>query len=319
MIKSLGWLFLIVGMTCSSMAQSMDDGVALFNRGKLAEAKPVFEALLKQNENNAEAHYRLGLILLSRQFRNEDDAVDHMERAVEINAASADYQYGLGAALGTKAQNAGVFKQAFLAPKIKKAFEKAVELNPKLVEAHVGLAQYYWRAPGIMGGDMEKAWKEADAVIQLDEIRGRSFKAGILISEKKNTEAVQEIKTLTTNKSADWRAWRVAGSFYLQNQMTGDALASFEKYVAMRPDTAHSFNLLAQAYLQKKDADKALELAKKALSLDDNFGPAINVSAQAYELKGQKKEARDYYQRLLTMDLSQDQRKNIEKKVSELK
>jgi Tfp pilus assembly protein PilF len=217
-----------------------------------------------------------------------------------------------------KAQNAGLFKQAFLAPKVKKAFEKAVELNPKLIEAHIGLAQYYWKAPGIMGGDMEKAWKEADAVIQLDEIRGRPFKAGILVSEKKDTEALQEIKTLIVDKSNDWRAWRAAGFFYLQNQMTGDALASFEKYASMRPDTAQSFYLLAYTYLQKKDADKALELAKKSLALDNNYSLALTVLAQAYELKGQKKEAREHYQRLLTMDLSENQRKNIEKKVNEL-
>jgi tetratricopeptide (TPR) repeat protein len=274
--------------------------------------------VIKQNDNSAEAHYRLGLVFLGRQYRNDDEAVDHMERAVELNPANADYQYGLGAAYGMKAQNAGMIKQAFLAPKVKKAFEKAVELNPKLLEAHVGLAQYYWKAPGIMGGDMEKAWKEADAVIQLDEIRGRSFKAGILVSEKKNAEAMQEIKTMTANNSNDWRAWRAAGFFYFQNQMTGEALASFEKYVSMRPDTAQSFHLLAQAYLQKKDADKAVELEKKALSLDSNYGSALGILAQAYELKGQKKEARETYQRLLTMDLSSDQRKNIEKKVNEL-
>ncbi len=254
-MKSLGWLVLIVGMACSSSAQSLEEGIALFNKGKLGEAKSAFEAVLKQNESNAEAHYRLGLVFMSRQYRNEDDAVDHMERAVEMNPVSAEYQYGLGAAYGTKAQHAGVIKQAFLAPKVKKAFEKAVELNPKLVEAHVGLAQYYWRA---------------------------------------------------------------AGFFYLQNQMTGDALASFEKYTAMRPDTAQSFHLLAQAYMQMKDADKALELAKKSLTLDNNYGPAIGVLAQAYELKGQKKEAREHYQRLLTMVLSENQRKNIEKKVNEL-
>ena len=317
-MKALCWLVLVVGITCSAFAQSIEDGIALFNKGKLGEAKSTFEGVLKQNDNSAEAHYRLGLIFLSRQYRNEDDAVDQMDRAVEINPSSADYQYGLGAAYGIKAQNAGVIKQAFLAPKIKKAFEKAVELNPKLIEAHIGLAQYYWRAPGIMGGDMDKAWKEADAIIQLDEVRGRSFKAGILISEKKNAEALQEIKTLTANKSSDWRAWRAAGFFYMQNQMTGDALASFEKYTAMRPDTAQSFHLMAQAYMQKKDADKAIELAKKSLTLDNEYGPAISVLAQAYELKGQKKEAREHYQRLLTTDLSQDQRKNIEKKVIEL-
>jgi tetratricopeptide (TPR) repeat protein len=317
-MRRLNWLLLLVGMSCTSFAQSLEEGITLFGKGRLGEAKAIFESVLKQNDNNAEAHYRLGLVFLSRQYRNEDDAVDHMERAVEITPASADYQYGLGAAYGTKAQNAGVFKQAFLAPKVKKAFERAVGLNPKLVEAHVGLAQYYWKAPGIMGGDMEKAMKEADAVIQLDEIRGRPFKAGILISEKKNEEAIQQMKTLLSSRPGEWRAWRAAGSFYMQNQMTGDAVASFEKYAAMRPDTAQSFHLLAQAYMQKKDADKALELAKKSLTLDQNYGPAIGVLAQAYELKGQKKDAREHYQRLLSMDLSPDQRKNIEKKVNEL-
>jgi tetratricopeptide (TPR) repeat protein len=317
-MKVITWLIVVVGISCSAFAQSVEDGIALFNKGKLGEAKSVLEAVIKKDENNAEAHYRLGLVFLSRQYRNEDDAVDHMERAVEISPANADYQYGLGAAYGTKAQSAGMIKQAMLAPKIKKAFQKAVELNPKLVEARIGLAQYYWKAPGIMGGDMEKAWKEADAIIQLDETRGRSFKANILMSEKKNAEAVQEIKTLVANRSTDWRAWRAAGFFYVQNQMTGDALASFEKYAAMRPDTAQSFYLVAYTYLQKKEADKVIELAKKSLMLDNNYSPAITVLAQAYELKGQKKEARENYQRLLTMDLSQDQRKNFEKKVNEL-
>jgi len=317
-MKLLGCCLLIAAFTLSASAQPLEQGIGLFNSGKMGEAKAIFENVLKQDDKNAEAHYRLGMILLTRQYRNEDDAVDHMEAAVDLSPGVANYQYGLGAAYGTKAQNAGVIKQAMLAPKIKKAFEKAVELNPKLVEARIGLAQYYWRAPGIMGGDMEKAWKEADAVIALDEIRGRSFKAGMLVSEKKTTEATAEIRTLTSNRPTEWRAWRTAGFFYMQNQMTAEAIASFEKYTTMRPDTAQSFQLLAQAYLQKKDPDKALELAKKSLSLDSNFGSAISVTAQAYELKGQKKEAREQYQRMLSMDLSQDQRKNIEKKVNEL-
>jgi tetratricopeptide (TPR) repeat protein len=317
-MKALYSLLLLVLVPCLASSQSIDEGIALFNKGKLGEAKGVFESVLKLDQKNAEAHYRLGLILLSRQFRNEDEAVDQMEEAVEINPGNADYQYGLGAAYGTKAQNAGMIKQAFLAPKVKKAFEKATELNPKLIEAHIGLAQYYWRAPGIMGGDMEKAWKEADAVIGLDEIRGRPFKAGIYVAEKKTAEAVNEIKTLISNRSGEWRAWRAAGSFYLQNQMTDDAIAAFEKYATLRPDTAHSYYTLAAAFVQKKDGEKAVASAKKSLSIDNEYAPSISVLAQAYELKGQKKEAREQYQRLLTKDISQEQRKNVEKKVTEL-
>ncbi len=311
-------LLILLLVPCWALSQSTDEGVALLEKGKLAEAKAVFENVLKQDEKNAEAHYRLGLILLSHRFRNEDDAVEQMEQAVDLSPANANYQYGLGAAYGTKAQNAGIIKQALLAPKVRKAFEKAVELNPRLIEAHIGLAQYYWRAPGIMGGDMEKAWKEADAIIGLDEIRGRPFKASIYVAEKKTPEAVNEIKTLTSHLSGEWRAWRAAGSFYLQNKMTDDAIAAFEKYTTLRPDTAHSYYTLAAALVQKKDADRAVASARKALAIDKEYAPGISVLAQAYELKGQKKEAREQYQRLLTKDISQELRKNVEKKVSEL-
>jgi tetratricopeptide (TPR) repeat protein len=317
-MRVAAWIGIFLTLPLMLSAQSLEDGIALFNKGKLAEAKTTFESVLKQNEKNAEAHYRLGLILISRRFLNEDDAVDHMEQAVEINPGNADYQYGLGAAYGVKAQNAGVIKQAFLAPKVKNAFEKAVNLNPQLVEAHIGLAQYYWRAPGIMGGDMEKAYKEAEITIQLDEMRGRSLKASILVNEKKNAEAAQEMRTLTKHRTNDWRAWRIAGLFFWRNQMTDDAITSFEKYVALRPDTADSHQFLAQSYYQKKDATKAIMLAKKALELDRENINATNVLAQSYELNGQKKEALENYERLLVLDISPEYRKTVEKKITEL-
>jgi Tfp pilus assembly protein PilF len=312
------WVIVSLVFIYAAPAQSLDEGVTFFNKGKIAEARKVFENVLAQDDKSAEAHYRLGLVFLTNQFRNEDDAVDQMERAVEINPESADYQYGLGAAYGTKAQNAGFLKQAILAPKVRKAFEKAVQLNPKLVNAHIGLAQYYQRAPGIMGGDMAKAFSEADRIIELDEIRGRTFKANLYMSDKKTAEAANEIKSLRTNRASDWRAWRAAGQFYLRNQMTDDAVVSFERYTVLRPDTADSFHFLARAYVQKKEPDKAVALAKKSLALDGNYAPAIDVLAQAYELKGQKKEARESYQRLLTMDLTHDQKENIQKKVDAL-
>lgn len=310
-------LLLLLVHLCSS-AQGIEEGIDLFNRGKLAEAKTRFESILKQDDKNPEAHYRLGLILLTRRFLNEDDAVDHMEQAVEISPTNATYQYGLGAAYGMKAQNAGVFKQAFLAPKVRKAFEKAVSLDPNLVDAHVGLAQYYWRAPGIMGGDMTKAYQEADAAIQLDELKGRILKANIFVAEKMNTEASQEMKTLTMHRSNDWHAWRAAGLFYWRHQMTEDAISAFGRYVTLRPDTADSHQWLALAYHQKKDAAGAISSAHKALDLDKANINATNVLAQAYELTGQKKEALQQYERLLSLDISAEARTTAEKKIKEL-
>jgi tetratricopeptide (TPR) repeat protein len=217
-----------------------------------------------------------------------------------------------------KAQNAGVIKQAILAPKVKGAFEKAVALNPKLVDAHVGLAQYYWRAPGIMGGDMEKAYKEAEIAIQLDEWKGRPLKANILISDKKNVEAIQEMTTFTGNNARDWRVWRLAGGFYLRNQLPDQAISAYQKYTSLRPDTAESHGLLARAYLQKKDLENSAGAAKKSLSLNSNYGVALETLARVCEYKGLKKEAVEYYQRLSSTTSNADRREEYQKKIKEL-
>ena len=96
------------------------------------------------------------------------------------------------------------------------------------------------------------------------------------------------------------------------------AIASFERYVQLRPDTCDSYQFLSQSYVQKKDTARAVSCATKALSLDPESINATYAMAQAYELSGQKKEALQQYQRLSAMEISSEYRKSLEKKIKEL-
>jgi len=301
-------------------AQTIDEGVALVQQKKYGEAKAVFEQILDKNKNDAEAHYRLGSVLLNRGFkgRDVDEAVDQLEKAVDLNPNNADYQFRYGAALGEKAQNAGMIKQAFLAPKIKNAFKRAVEINPQHIQAHIGLARYYLVAPSIMGGDEAEGWKQLDEAIKLDEFQGRAVKADFLLRAMKNDEAEQEYKILVSSQPKEWKVWHRYGYFCMHLERYDDAVGHFRKYIELRPDTADSYQSLAEALLKKGDTDQAMTNLNKSLSLDKEYVPAIISLGELYQAKGQKKEAKEAYQRALSIAQNDYYKSQAEKKLKEV-
>ncbi|RPI02193.1 MAG: hypothetical protein EHM64_14430, partial [Ignavibacteriae bacterium] len=235
-----------------------------------------------------------------------------------LNPNNAVFQYNYGAALGTKAQNAGIFKKAILAPKIKGAFLRAVELDPRHIQARLGLAQYYLLAPSIMGGDEEEGWKQIDQVILLDEFAGRMAKAGMLLNGKKTKEAENEFKTLASSRPKDWRVWHRYGYFFMRLEQFDNALQQFKKYVELRPDTADSYQSLAEALLKKGNVELALVNINKSLSLDKEYVPAIISLGEAYQVKGQKKEAKETYMRAMSLAQNEYYKNQAEKKLKEV-
>ncbi|MBI5464687.1 MAG: tetratricopeptide repeat protein [Ignavibacteriales bacterium] len=317
-IARIAAVCLVAVVVVPAQQSRLEEGVLRLWSGNDAEAKKIFDEILKSDDKNAEAHYRLAQVYLRRALQDEDEAVDHMERAVELNPNNADYQFTLGQAYGLKAQKAGIIKKMIVAPKVKTAFEKAVQLNPRHVGAHIGLTQYLWQAPGIIGGDMERAWKEVEIVRSLDEFQGARLKVQILEREKKFDDAEKEYRSYTTAHPKDWRVWKNYGYFCLRRAKNDEAVTAFDKYVELKPDTADAYDSRAEALIKKNEYDKAETDLTKALSLDNNFISAVEQLAQVYEHQGKKKEARETYQRYASLERDETKRKKAEEKVKSL-
>ena len=99
-------------------------------------------------------------------------AVAWLERAIEFDGTQANYYLWLGRTYGYQAQHAPSGEQFFLARKVRKSFEKAVELNPELVEARVDLLSFYLQAPSLVGGSIEKAKLQAAEIAKRDPEQG---------------------------------------------------------------------------------------------------------------------------------------------------
>src|SRR3954469_18644571 len=89
-------------------------GVAeLIDQRKLDEARPLVQAMLAKDKNDANALFLMGRIFDADGKNSE--AVDWYEKALKREDTNSRYHLFLGNALGEEAQNASPFRQPFLA------------------------------------------------------------------------------------------------------------------------------------------------------------------------------------------------------------
>jgi tetratricopeptide (TPR) repeat protein len=153
-------------------------------------AQAAFEKLAAANPDNASILFYLGRLALQRN--DHEAAVKHLEKAVALAPNDSRMHHRLGDAYGLSAQKAGLFSKMSLAGKCRTSYEKAVELDPKSLDARFALLGFYQQAPGIAGGGLDKAHVQAQEIKRLDAGRGRQAVAGLYIVEKKYAEAFAE-------------------------------------------------------------------------------------------------------------------------------
>lgn len=315
MIRRLLLLLLPAAIT---LGQTVDDAKTLFRAGKVREARTMLEQILDKEENNAEAHYWMAAVLMHRDIRDLDAATDHIEEAVERNPNNADYQFLLGGAYGQTAQSAGVIKQAILAPKIKRAFLRTVELNPEHVDARIALAQYYLMAPGIMGGDDDEGFRQLDEAAKRNELRGRMVKGAMLERKGRVADSENEWKTVTAKYPDNWNAQKSFGYFLLRRQRADEALKPMGRYLTLRPDTSDAFDSYGEVLLAAGRVDEAITTLKKGLAMEPTLGSSWLLIGQAYEKQQRMSDAKEAYQRVVQYDRNEQRKKQAEERLKAL-
>ncbi|MEO8431719.1 MAG: tetratricopeptide repeat protein [Acidobacteriota bacterium] len=171
----------------------MDDGVAAFDARQFADARARLEPCAGTDARAA--------LYSGRAFLAEGDldrAVSALEKAAALDPRSAQAQVWLGRAWGQKAMRANVFSQASMAGKVRRAFERAVELDSDNLDARIALVEYYSRAPGIMGGSTAKARAQAADIRRRDPLRGHQAWGRIAELEKRWDDAAAEYQQAAT-------------------------------------------------------------------------------------------------------------------------
>lgn len=172
--SSLRKLFLILCcVTISTKGVSQSDfskAEKLFQQGKFAEAKPIFEAVVKQNPNHLKTLEYLGDIAGNSKLW--DTALIYYGKLEALDPKEANYYYKYGGCLGMKAKESNKIKALSMIGDVKASFEKAIKLNPNHIEARWALIELYLQLPGIVGGSERKAKGYANQLLKISPVDG---------------------------------------------------------------------------------------------------------------------------------------------------
>lgn len=258
-------------------AQSnFESAIVLFEKQKYEEAIILFKKELKQN-NNAEVHYYLGRTYL--RSGDHDKAIKHGKNAVKINDKVAEYHLLLAQSFGTKAMNSNIFTQARISSKIRKEYEKTVQLDPTETQGRIGLINYYIQAPSFMGGDIEKALEHTKILITQDEFSGRIALANIYQAQDKTDSALVQYEQLEIQygDSPDhYRFYNSYGYLLLREKKFDNAIDKFKKQVELAPRQSNPYDSLGDAYKANGNIREAIDSYRRALEI----GPTIEITVK---------------------------------------
>ncbi|MEI9971831.1 MAG: hypothetical protein WDO73_07120, partial [Ignavibacteriota bacterium] len=106
-------------------------------------------------------------------FGDHDSPLSLAEKAVALDGAVAKYHRQVAEVTGVMAQHAGVFQQFLLARRFRREIDTALSLDGRDVQALRDLMEFYLLAPGIVGGDKEKAKALAARIADIDPVQGQ--------------------------------------------------------------------------------------------------------------------------------------------------
>jgi tetratricopeptide (TPR) repeat protein len=151
-----------------------------------------------------------------------DRAISACEKSISLSPDTSEYHLWLGRAYGEKADRVNPFSAASLAGKVRREFERAVQLDPKSVEARADLAEFYLDAPGIMGGGQDKSRAQADQLAQLSPEKAHYVLGRLAEKNKDQALAEKEYRAAIDASKGQALEWFNLALFYKHNNRSDE-------------------------------------------------------------------------------------------------
>lgn len=275
----------------------------LLAAGQVDDAIRVLTERVKVAPNDSAAHNLLCRVYF--MIEDWDSGIPYCERATQLDPQSSVYFDWLGRIYGEKADHSSFFSAATLAKKVRTAFQRSVQLDPRNWEARIDLGEFYAEAPSIVGGGKDKAREQAEALMSFKPAMGNWVLARIDEKDKNPAAAERDYRAAIAASNGGVRAWFDLGNFFFHAQRLDamqEAFQHLENSPADCPESLlHGAHVLSRA---NRDLPLAIRLVTKYLSSPVEHGPAFkahDLLGQLLEKQGDLRGAAEQYRSSLAL------------------
>ena len=295
-------LALLSTLAFASARAATDPAADLLEHGAFKRARAELERRLAAHPDDPMTLALMGQVKL---FYGDLASARAMgERAVQMDPNNAEFHLWLGEAYGVTAQKAPVLRKMGWGKKFRHETETAIALDPRQVEARENMMQFFLVAPGIAGGDKNKAKVMAAEIVAIDPARGQLALARIALSEKDSATADARYRDAARVDPTSYDGRIGAANWFAYSR---DNLAEAERdaraALEVGPDRIGAYAVLAAVYAHGErwpELDGILESAERAVP--DNFTAHFSAAATLITEKKDAPRAERYLRQYLGVE-----------------
>lgn len=197
---------------------------------------------------------------------NPKKASEFFEKAVAADPLSSERRLWLGRAYGRRAETSSFVTAPSFATKARQNFEKAVELDPRNLEAVNDLFEYYLDAPGFLGGGLEKAAALAKRIGELDPVEYHYAQARLAEKRKEFQTAENQLRRATELAPRQVGRLIDLAKFLAKQGRYQESDEAFREAHKIAPDSPRVLFEQASVYIRaRRNIELARELLKRYL------------------------------------------------------
>jgi tetratricopeptide (TPR) repeat protein len=193
---------------------------------------------------------------------------------------------------------------------------KAQELNPKLAQVYINLADIYYRKKDMASGIglMTTGLCEIP-----DNLVLRHYLARFYMEDAKLDLAIDELENILEKQPDNFDVYYDLGKVHFELGNYACAIENFENVLEYKSENPWIYYYLGEAYEANDEIDKAISNFLKAIARNDAFSPAYKKVGILFLARGDYDDAIEYFEDYINLDIPKEESNKIKELVERIK